>query len=246
MYSLLEKVRKSPVLVRAVPFVIFVLFTAAQGKFFEHSQYWFYLAKVPLGLALIWFMRPLVQEMRWAFSWEAVLVGVAVFGMWVGLDPFFARVSRSCLDIIWWGLELVRLDQFFPKPLPGTPTWKPFDSFPDHPSLAWLLVGGRIFCSTVVVPPLEEIFYRSFLYRYVIRPDIETVPLNQFKAGAFAIAALIFGFAHFEWLSAILCAGAYHALIFRKNRMGDAMTAHAISNLLLGLWVVWKGAWNFW
>jgi len=31
-----------------------------------------------------------------------------------------------------------------------------------------------------------------------------------------------------------------------ENRLGDAMTAHAITNFLLGVWVVWRHAWNFW
>lgn len=222
MNSVFDRVRQSPVLIRAVPFVIFVLFTSAQGKFFENSQYWFYLAKVPVGLALLWFMRPIVREMRWAWSGEALLVGVAVFVMWVGIDPFFPKFGQ------------------------GSSTWRPFESFADQPVLAWLVIAGRLFCSTLVVPPMEEVFYRSFLYRYIIRPDVESVALNHFKPVPFAIAAIIFGVAHFEWLSAILCAAAYHALIFRKNRLGDAMTAHAITNFLLGLWVVWRGAWNFW
>jgi len=34
--------------------------------------------------------------------------------------------------------------------------------------------------------------------------------------------------------------------VLRKNRLGDAMTAHAITNFLLGAWIVWRGAWHFW
>ena len=68
------------------PFVLFVLLTAAQGKFGAASAYWFYAAKTLVGLWLIVAMYPLVAEMRWAFSWEAVLVGVGVFAVWVGLS----------------------------------------------------------------------------------------------------------------------------------------------------------------
>ena len=71
-------------------------------------------------------------------------------------------------------------------------------------------------------------------------------PSHQSNTRSFVIATLVFGFAHHEWLAGILCACIYHGLIFRKNRLGDAMTAHAITNFLLGLWVVWKGAWHFW
>ena len=62
----------------------------------------------------------------------------------------------------------------------------------------------------------------------------------------FLATALIFGLAHNEWLAGILCGAAYQWLVLRKNRLGDALTAHAITNFLLGAWVVWRGAWNFW
>jgi CAAX prenyl protease-like protein len=56
----------------------------------------------------------------------------------------------------------------------------------------------------------------------------------------------VFGLSHFEWLAGGVCGLAFQALVIWKKRLGDAMTAHAITNLLLGLWVVWKGAWHFW
>jgi CAAX prenyl protease-like protein len=64
-------------------------------------------------------------------------------------------------------------------------------------------------------------------------------------AAVFATVA-VFGFSHNEWLAGILCGAAFQWLVLRKNRLGDAMTAHAITNLLLGGWIVWKGAWHFW
>ena len=53
-------------------------------------------------------------------------------------------------------------------------------------------------------------------------------------------------FAHREWLAGILCGFAYQGLVCWKKRLGDAMTAHAITNFLLALWVVGRGAWKFW
>jgi CAAX prenyl protease-like protein len=103
-------------------------------------------------------------------------------------------------------------------------------------------VGG----STIVVPPLEEVFYRSFLYRYIIKVDFQAVPVGAFHWMAFGVTSVFFGVSHYEWLAGILCGFAYQGLVCWKKRLGDAMTAHAITNLLLGIWVVWKGAWNFW
>jgi len=97
------------------------------------------------------------------------------------------------------------------------------------------------------VPPLEEVFYRSLFYRYLIRYDFRSVALGQFDGIAFVIVVGVFGFMHFQWLPGIICGLAYQWLVFRKGRLGDAMTAHAITNCLLGIYVVWKGgeAWKF-
>jgi CAAX prenyl protease-like protein len=109
-----------------------------------------------------------------------------------------------------------------------------------------LFIGVRLLGSTFIVPPLEEVFYRSFLYRYVMQPDFQGIALGAFRASSFVVTAVIFGFSHFEWLAGVLCGLAYQGLVCWKKRLGDAMTAHAITNLLLGLWVMWRGAWNFW
>jgi CAAX prenyl protease-like protein len=100
--------------------------------------------------------------------------------------------------------------------------------------------------SPFVVPPLEEVFYRSFLYRYLVRQDFLAMPLGEFRWSSFVIVSAVFGLAHNEWLAGIICGAAYQGLVVRKGRLGDALTAHAITNFLLGCWVVGRGAWNFW
>jgi CAAX prenyl protease-like protein len=212
----------SPLLARVAPFVVFLLLTSCQGQFGEASRYWFYLAKTLVGVWLIREMRPFVLEMRWAISWEAVLVGIAIFAAWVGLDSFY------------------------PKFFHAAATGNPNATFGEHSALAWFFTGVHILGMTLVVPPLEEVFYRSFLYRYVASQKFMDVPPGKFLPLPFAATALVFGFSHNEWLAGILCGVAYQWLVIRKHRLGDAMTAHAITNFLLGLWIVGRGAWNFW
>lgn len=60
------------------------------------------------------------------------------------------------------------------------------------------------------------------------------------------VTSLLFGLVHYEWLAGILCGLAYQWLVISKNRLGDAMTAHAITNFILGIYIVWRGAWGFW
>jgi hypothetical protein len=212
----------SPTLARVVPFAVFLLLTFGQGQFGEASRYWFYLAKTIVGAWLIWEMRSFVTEMRWAFSWEAVVVGIGVWAIWVGLDELYPKLGKA-----------------------GA-TWNPHTQFGQGTVLAWLFVVVRIVGSSVVVPPLEEVFYRSFLYRYIVKTDFLSVSMKHFGWLPFLVTAAVFGFAHREWLAGILCAMGYQWLVIRKQRLGDAMTAHAITNFLLGVWVVWKEDWKFW
>lgn len=221
---LLEKhfSKSSAVAAHVAPFFIFVLLTACQGYFGAASAYWFYLAKTITGAWLIWEMRPFVSEMRWAISWEAITIGILIFAVWVGLDKFYPKIFHAVA------------------------TGNPNDVFGNDSALAWFFIAVHILGMTFVVPPLEEVFYRSFLYRFIASPNFLSVPLNKFLPLPFFATAIVFGFSHNEWLAGILCGAAYQWLALRKNRLGDAMTAHAITNLLLGLWIVWRHDWHFW
>jgi len=223
MRRILQTFENSPAWIRVLPYVLFVAPLYLQGQLGAGSSFWVYAFRTVLGLALILWMVPRVKEMRWAFSWEAVGVGVLVFVAWVGLDPYYPAIGRS-----------------------EESGWNPHEVFGQGSAWAWVFLVVRLVGSTLIVPPLEEVFHRSFLYRYIIRADFLSVSMRRFDWRAFAGVCLVFGFIHKEWLAGILCGAAYQGLVLRKGRLGDAMTAHAITNFLLGLWVVSRGAWRFW
>jgi len=215
---------------RVLPFILFLILTTCQGRFGLASHFWFYAVKTLIGVGLITWMWSQVKEMRWRMSWEACCVGLACFLIWVGLDGVIPRLGALFGDAAE------------EKPW----HWNPFEFFTDHPALAWTFVGIRILGSTLIVPPLEEVFYRSAVYRYWVAPNIESVLLNRFHFKAFLGTSILFGVVHQEWLAGILCGAAFQWLVLRKGYLGDAMTAHAITNALLGLYVVWTNSWQFW
>ena len=213
---------ESPTGARVVPFVVFVALTALQGQLGTASAYWFYLVKTLVGAGLVWLTWPVVAEMRWRVTPVAVLTGGVVFAVWVGLDAYYPKLATT------------------------GDAWNPPHAFGEGAALAWFFIGVRIVGSALVVPMIEEVFYRSYLYRVIARADFLAVPLGQFAWLPFVATAGAFGLAHREWLAGILCAAAYQGLVCWRKNLGEAMTAHAVTNLLLGIYVVSRGAWNFW
>jgi uncharacterized protein len=235
-----EKLQQSPLLVRVAPFFIFLALTQCQGMFGEGSRYWFYLLKTLAGAGMIWVVWPVVAEMRWRFTWEAWVVGVGVCVMWVGIDSWYPSMEELTGRLRGWVGAGPAVNK------PADPQWNPLGFFAEAPALAWFFVGVRLAGSTLVVPFLEEVFYRSFVYRYLAKPNFAAIPLGAFMWGPFLITATVFGFTHQQWLAGILCGLAYQGLVCWKQRLDDVIAAHAITNFLLGLYVVAAGAWQFW
>jgi uncharacterized protein len=217
-----NKILSSPILVRVLPFALFAGLTLLQGRFGDTSQYWIYALKTILAAWILWLVRPYVKEMRWNFSWESIVVGVLVFLAWVGLDGHYPLLAAR------------------------EATFNPERTYDAGSALALFFIAVRTLGSSLIVPPLEEVFYRSFIYRYLIKSDFLKIPLGHFDLRAFLISGVIFGIGHYEWLPGILCAFAYQWLVCRRDRLGDAMTAHGITNFLLALWVVTRQAYYFW
>ncbi len=222
MHSLRQQLTASSIHAHVAPYIIILALTFVQDTFTGPGRYWMYFAKMLVGAWCIWEVRALVPEARWALSWEAVVAGVLVFLIWVGLDPYYPKLSAS--------------KNF----------WNPLKEFGEGSALGFFFIGVRAVGSAVVVPPIEEAFYRSFLYRWFVRRDFSEMPLNQLHWLSLAVTSLIFGFVHNQWLAGVLCGLIYQALVLRKNRLGDAMTAHGITNFLLAIYIPWQNAWQFW
>ena len=220
MNFLRQKLASAAEYPRIAPFAVYAVLGALQGKS-GAGPYWVYVLKTLIAAWVIWEARPLLEELQLKFSWEALVVGVAVFAIWVGLDGYYPRLSD-----------------------PGAGS-NPHTQF--GLGLAWFMAVFHLLGSTLVAPPAEELFYSSFLYRYFVKLDFQKMPFNRFHALSFVVTSLIFGLMHPDrWVAGILCGLAFQGLVVYKNRLGDAIVAHALTNFLLGLWVIYKGAWTFW
>ena len=229
-----------PEIPRVLPFVLFLLLGSLQGKLFPGSEYWLYATKTVLVGWMLWALRGLLAEVKWAFSWEGLAVGVVIAVLWIGLSGHVPTLG----DIWNAGQKLVTGK--VPEPAKPELPWNPVAFFGDNAALGWAFVLVRVLGRSLVVPPMEEVFYRSFFYRYIVSPKFQDVALGQWHSVAFVVTSVIFGLAHpDDWLPGVLCGAAYQWLVLRKKRLGDAMLAHSTTNLLISIYAIATNQWRF-
>lgn len=206
-----------PAVPYVLPFAVFLLLTEL-ARWIPNSQLWLYpLKTVVAGVLLLWFRRT-YSEIKLEFSPLALGVGILVFALWVPLYGGYLLLSDP---------EIIN-----PYELAG------------QAALPW--IGIRLFGSSVVVPVMEELFWRSFLLRYLINPDFRQVPLGTFTWSSLAITAALFGVEHNQWFAGVVAGILYALLLYRTKSLFACILAHAVTNLLLGLYVLYTHQWQYW
>jgi CAAX prenyl protease-like protein len=101
--------------------------------------------------------------------------------------------------------------------------------------------------AAVFVPIAEELFWRGWLMRWIISPDVQAVPLGAWSARAFWIVAVLFAAEHGPLWDVGLVAGVlYNWWMVRTKSLGDVILAHGITNACLSAYVVLAGRWEYW
>ena len=215
---------------RTVPFAAFMILLAARGAVPVDGSWgidprWIYgVTVLVVGALLAYFWREYGELVRqqWPTLGETALgvgVGVVVFVLWIQLDA------------PWMTL--------------GTPsaTFLPLDA---QGALIWPLVVVRWIGAALIVPVMEELFWRSFLMRWIQSPQFETVLPQRVALKAVLLSTFVFVLAHTLWLAAAIAGLAYAWLYVRTGKLWVPVIAHAVTNGVLGVWVVMTGRWAFW
>jgi CAAX prenyl protease-like protein len=93
---------------------------------------------------------------------------------------------------------------------------------------------------------MEELFWRSFLMRWIDTPAFESVEPSQVSIKSLILTSVLFGLEHNLWLAGVLAGLAYSALYMRHGTIWSPILAHAVTNGLLGMWVVVTSSWSYW
>jgi uncharacterized protein len=146
-----------------------------------------------------------------------VLVGIGVFLLWITMD---------------WTIGS------------EAPGYDP--TLVDDPALRAALISFRLFGAVLVVPLMEELFWRSFLLRFVIAHEFEKIPVGTFTWPSLLIVSVLFALAHHLIIAAFVTSVAYTLLLYRTRSIAQCTLAHAVTNLILGAYVLHTGSWQLW
>jgi exosortase E/protease (VPEID-CTERM system) len=177
---------------------------------------WFYSLRVLAAAGALWYSRRAYQALDFRFGWLGVAAGAVVFAIWIALEPAGHSASPAALTN---ASNLTRI--------------------------SWITL--RIVGAVAMVPVAEELAFRGFLLRRLSSSDFESVSWTTFAWAPFLISSAAFGIMHGErWLAGTI-AGAIFALVqIRRGRIGDAIVAHAVANVLVAAWVLVGGNWQLW
>jgi CAAX prenyl protease-like protein len=226
----------TPAFYRYLPFALFmgfigldelIRFCAAHGFFRLEAAtlYYLYPIKAVTVGALLFIFRKRYHELTLMdlAAIPATLVscgiGLLVFILWINMDWTFGAASVP--------------QGFNPALLPDR-------------TLQVVMTLFRIAGAVLVVPMMEELFWRSFLIRSIIDKNFDSVKIGTFTWGSFLFTVVLFGLEHNYFYAGVMAGGIYNLLLYRTRSLAQCILAHAVTNLALAVYVISTGKWQFW
>ncbi len=222
-----QRLIRHPNVPYVVPFGVFMLFLAIQKANPLPAIVEGPLRVIILGAVLYVFSRRVIDLHATALA-PSTLIGIAVFIIWILPDLLFPQYRQHWL---------------FQNAVTGQLS----GSLSSAERLDPIVIGSRILRTAVLVPVIEELFWRAWLMRWLISPQFDRVRLGTYQAQSFWITALLFASEHGSFWDVGLIAGiAYNWWMIRTRSLGDCILAHAVTNACLCGYVLATHRWEYW
>jgi CAAX prenyl protease-like protein len=208
------------------PFAVFALWLAVDKSLPIANPAKELLRDGVLLASILYFSRHVLP--RRAPHWMAsIALGLAVCAMWVAPELLFPG----------W-----RTHFLFQNSIVGQLK----TSIPPS-ELTPLMLVLRTARAALLVPVLEELFWRGWLPRWLQDTNFSKIPLGQYTPFAFWATAVLFALEHGSyWEVGLVCGIIYNWWMRRTRSLGDLILVHAVTNLALSIYVIVTGRWTFW
>lgn len=219
---------RAPALAWVAPFILFMVLLVVMPSLPIAQPYESLLRVAALVGALWYFSRDIISSMRVEHLLASSALGVLVFVLWIAPDLLFAD----------W-----RAHWLFQNAVTGTiKTTIPPDELADP-----LVMALRFARAALIVPVLEELFWRGWLPRWLVNPDWQKVQLGTYNTLAFVGTAVLFASEHGPyWEVGLACGLIYNWWMWRTKSLGDLVLVHAITNACLSAYVIASGRYEYW
>ncbi len=208
------------------PFLAFVGVMALE-RLVPLPPQWLYPVRFLIVATLIGIFSWPYLSFRPSAPLASIAIGIGVFLIWIAPDVLFGY----------------RHHWLFENSLTGSAS----SSLAPHlkKNLAFILM--RTAGASLLVPVLEELFWRGWMMRWLIDKAFLKVPLGQYVPSAFWIVALLFASEHGPFWEVGLAAGiVYNWWIVRTRNLADCILAHAVTNAVLSGYVLFTDQWQYW
>jgi len=219
--------RPRPSVAYVLPFAVFLFFVEFQKYSPVSAAVEYPLRIAVLSAVLLVFSRHAI-DLRSVHRFESAIVGLGVFVIWIGPDILFPAYRQHWL---------------FQNAVSG---WL-VSQVPEKILTSPLVLWSRIIRAVVLVPIIEELFWRAWLMRWLISPKFQGVSLGAYNHAAFWVTALLFASEHGSSWDVGLAAGiVYNWWMVHTRSLGDCMLAHAVTNACLCGYIVATRHWEYW
>lgn len=189
---------------------------------------WEFPLRILILFGVLWFCSRDVIDLRVRKWLPTTALGVAVFLIWIGPDALIPGYRNSW---IFQNAITGKLHSSIPADLLSDP----------------FVLTLRTLRAVLIVPIVEELFWRAWLMRWIINTDFQKVPLGTYTPQSMWLTALLFASEHGPYWEVGLIAGLlYNWWMIRTKSLGDCILAHAITNGLLCGYVLMTGKWEYW
>lgn len=242
---------KSTTAAYTLPLIAFMLVTEVAGMvrienrdlpWYRHApEHWVYpLQCLAIG-TLLWLYRRHYTFAPWRGLWFAAWMGAAGIAIWIApgiLYELWMKPGATPPD--WWDwLGIVERREGFDPTL-----------FVDQPLAYAATVAMRFLRMVLIVPLVEELFWRGFLMRYVQAGDkpFTSIPFGRHTWQAYWITTIAVTLVHqpSDYLAAFIWGTLVYVVAVKTRSLGACVLMHAVGNLLLGLHIMNTHLWGYW
>ncbi|MDQ2840218.1 MAG: CAAX prenyl protease-related protein [Acidobacteriota bacterium] len=209
------------------PFALFLVFLAIRAKVPLDSA-WEAAVAVVILAAVCLACWPRELSVRPNRPMASIVIGTLVFVLWIAPElavpgyrsnPLF---SNSIVGHVHSSLQAAA----FHNP--------------------WLLTW-RTIRAVIIVPVVEELFWRAWLMRWLIDSDFRRVPLGTYAPFSFWVTAILFASEHGPyWDVGLLTGVIYNVWMIRSKSVANCILMHAVTNGALSAYVIATAQWQYW